>query len=96
MIFSIFLVNPIKFRIGKKIGSQNLYIKYPIKGKKTNLIKNNNKHEDDHSLNILFIAHVDSKGQRFSIKVRILSYKLWVSSFFIGLIFMIIIDIFFF
>ncbi|MFX1277524.1 MAG: M28 family metallopeptidase [Promethearchaeota archaeon] len=95
-IFSIFIINPIKFRIGKKVRSQNLYVKYPKKGIENKVIEEFSNIKGDHSKNILCIAHVDSKGQRFSIKIRILSFKLWSYSFFIGLIIILIHNLLFF
>jgi len=94
MIFSIFLINPIKIKLGKKIRSQNLYVRYLTDSKRTILLNPNNNDNFD-LMNILFIAHVDSKGQRFSIKIRIFSYKLWATSFFPGLLFIIMNDIIF-
>jgi len=91
LLFSIFLLNPVKMGIGKKIKSQNVYIKYQKNNHNDSIgpidIGNNN------SMNILFISHMDSKGQRFSIKMRIFSYKVWFISFIFGLIFVFLDDI---
>lgn len=96
MIFSIFIVNPIKIKFGKKKRSQNIYVNYPIARIKEMDSNLGNIYDDLDSRNIFLIAHVDSKGQRFSIKIRIFSYKLWFSSYILALFFIVINHIFIF
>lgn len=69
----LFLIsrNPENIKFGKKLSSQNLIIKL-------NSEKEDNKR--DNRKKLIFIAHVDSKGQTFSITNRILSYYTWIAS----------------
>ena len=92
LIFSVFILNPVKIGIGKKIKSQNIYLKYQ-KNKKNNENINPVDVDNKNSFNILFISHVDSKGQRFSIKMRIVSYKIWIISFISGFVLIFLDDI---
>jgi hypothetical protein len=81
LIISLILIlititrNPEKIRLGHEYHSQNLYIKLPTK----------NKNETS-EYNILLFSHLDSKGQSFSIKIRINIYYVWVITFPLGLI----------
>jgi len=61
---------PEKIKIGYKYNSQNLFLKIPSKSQKENA---------EH--NIFFFSHLDSKGQRFSIKIRIQLYYYWIITF---------------
>jgi len=72
----LFLIakNPEKIKLGKLLPSRNLILKIPPK------LKNN---EDKY---IIFLAHVDSKSQRYSILTRIWSIRIWVYSFILGLL----------
>ncbi|MFX1568018.1 MAG: M28 family peptidase [Promethearchaeota archaeon] len=65
--FSILTRKPEKIQIIPKFKSQNLLVKI---NSKSNDIKNNNRI-------VLFISHLDSKGQRWKIKTRIRVIKLW-------------------
>lgn len=59
---------PEKIRIGKNLNSQNLYVKlHP---------RENKSSERD----ILFICHLDSKGQKISILARVIAIRSWVYS----------------
>jgi len=59
---------PEKIRIGKNLNSQNLFVKlYPREKKSC-------------ERNILFICHLDSKGQKISILARIRAIRSWVFS----------------
>ena len=71
--------NPEKIRIGKKYYSQNLYIKIPSKSR-----------ENSSENNIFLFSHLDSKGQKFPIKIRIQLYYGWVITFPLGLLVIII------
>ncbi len=61
---------PEKIQFIKKFNSQNLLVK--IKSTSNNL-KNNDRIA-------LFISHLDSKGQRFKIQIRIKTIKLWIGT----------------
>jgi hypothetical protein len=80
IISSVFIIlfistkKPENIKFGKVLPSQNITIEYPSK-----LRENSNK-------SIMLFAHLDSKGQRLSIMIRIWSFRLWLSSFFIGII----------
>ncbi|MFX1236500.1 MAG: M28 family metallopeptidase [Promethearchaeota archaeon] len=82
-------INPRKSKIGKKFSSQTLYTKIDSKNEKSdpydflNIINKDSKH-------IVLMAHLDSKGQRLTIRLRIYSFKLWSYSYILGLIFIII------
>lgn len=67
----IFMRKPEKIKIGNKLNSQNLYIKFS---------------NDNVSKDILLFSHLDSKEQRLPIYLRILSFKLWLFSFIGGII----------
>ena len=78
---------PESIRLPKKLNSSNLYVKLDLKHKKRKSeIKENNLNEKERS--ILFLCHLDSKGQRFSILGRIRIIRTWVFS---GLIVIIIV-----
>ncbi|TFG20568.1 MAG: M20/M25/M40 family metallo-hydrolase [Promethearchaeota archaeon] len=72
--------NPENIKIGKKRRSQNLYVSLE---------------EENKNKNILFLCHLDSKGQRLPIKYRGLFFKLWVYSLIFGLIIIIFKNILF-
>jgi len=63
---------PENIKFGKVLSSQNMYVK--ISAAKTP------------NRDILLFSHLDSKAQRLTIKKRVLSIKLWLYSFFIGII----------
>ena len=80
--------NPEKIRFGKRFLSRNLFVKLESKS-------NQNKKEEvimDEDRNVFFLSHLDSKGQKFSIKTRILFIKFWIFSF-IGLTLILLIRI---
>jgi hypothetical protein len=61
---------PEKIQLFKTFNSQNLLVKvYPKSDK-----------EKDNNRIALFISHLDSKGQRFTIRIRIRIIKLWIIS----------------
>ncbi|MFX1349959.1 MAG: M28 family peptidase [Promethearchaeota archaeon] len=71
LITSIILTRkPEKIQFRPKFNSQNLLVK--VKSL-TNKIKNNNRI-------LLFISHLDSKGQRFKIRIRIRIIRLWIAT----------------
>ncbi len=75
LIFMLLLnKNPEKIKFGKVFSSQNLIVKYPSKSNEIN------------SIGILIFAHLDSKGQRLSINIRIWNFRIWLASFIIGMI----------
>ncbi|MFX1366011.1 MAG: M28 family peptidase [Promethearchaeota archaeon] len=78
LILILFTRNPEKIKLGKRHNSQNLYVKLL------------SQHIDTNSnYDIFFFSHLDSKGQTFSIKIRILLYYTWLISFPLSLLFII-------
>jgi hypothetical protein len=63
--------NPEDITFGKIYSSQNVFIK----------IRSNNREESVNDKNILLFSHLDSKGQTFSVKIRIFLYYIWIFSF---------------
>jgi len=86
--FVIYTRKPEKINIGKRFPSQNLFTVLKNKGSIKNGIQNKNK-------NILLFAHIDSKGQNLSIKLRSNSLKTWLYSLIISFIFVFIRDLIF-
>ncbi len=71
LIISIILTrNPEKIQFITKLKSQNLLVK----------IKSILKEIENNDRIALFVSHLDSKGQRLKIRIRIRMIKLWVSS----------------
>jgi len=70
LILIILTRNPEKLKIGRQYHSQNLFVNIPSQFK--------NKTSDN---NIFLFSHLDSKGQAFSIKIRIQLYYTWIISF---------------
>ena len=70
---------PESIRLPKKLSSSNLYVKLDLKPKmsKSEIKKNDLNHQER---SILFLCHLDSKGQRFSILGRIRIIRTWVFS----------------
>ncbi len=70
---------PERIKIGKKLNSANLYVKLDLMSKneesEINKIDDSNREKG-----VLFFCHLDSKGQRFSILVRIRVIRAWVFS----------------
>jgi hypothetical protein len=78
---------PESIRLPKKLNSSNLYVKLDLKPKMSKSdIKTNDLNDQVRS--ILFLCHLDSKGQRFSILGRIRIIRIWVFS---GLLLLIIV-----
>ncbi len=78
---------PESIRLPKKLNSSNLYVKLDLKPKMSKSdIKTNDL--NDQARSILFLCHLDSKGQRFSILGRIRIIRIWVFS---GLLLLIIV-----
>ena len=80
LVFGVFLcvlfilaIHPEAIRLPKKLNSSNLYIKVNHKSI-------NNKSNTIPEKNLLFMCHLDSKGQRFSILYRIRIIRTWVFS----------------
>ena len=61
---------PEKIRFIAQLNSQNLLVRLKSNSDK---LKNNNR-------NVLFMSHLDSKGQRFKIRIRTRIIKLWIGS----------------
>lgn len=74
LILIIFTRNPETIKVGREYHSQNLYVKL------TSQSKNSNS-----DYNIFLLSHLDSKGQAFSIKIRIQLYYIWIISFLLTL-----------
>ncbi len=72
--FFLFFIsrNPEKIKFGKKLSSQNLLVKLNSEAEMDNKKEMKKK--------LIFIAHVDSKGQTLPITYRILSYYVWILS----------------
>jgi len=81
---------PENIRIRNKLNSENLYVK--IRAKHT---EKDNLEEERLERNILFMCHLDSKGQRFSILGRVRIIRTWVFSWVI-LVFILIFRIYLF
>jgi hypothetical protein len=70
---------PEKIRIGKKRFSHNLFIK--LLGNSEDINNNyDNLEQDNERGNLLFMCHLDSKGQRMPMKFRVFFFKLWIYS----------------
>ncbi|TXT64900.1 MAG: putative Peptidase family M28 [Promethearchaeota archaeon] len=72
---------PEDIRLGKKYWSENVYVTLnPDRqdGLNQNMITKR--------LQVLFLCHIDSKSQKLSIKLRVISVKLWIYSLFIIII----------
>jgi len=80
-ILFILAIKPESIRLPYLLNSSNLYTKVDIKPKKSN-------ESISHEKNILFMCHLDSKGQKFSILYRIKIIRTWVFS---GLIILVIV-----
>ena len=84
LVLIIFTRNPEKIKVGREYHSQNLFVKISSQPK--------NKISDD---NIFLFSHLDSKGQVFSIKIRIQLYYIWIFSFLLSLLINILNSFFF-
>ena len=69
---------PENIRIKYKLNSENLYVKI---GAERN--ERGNREDERKTKNILFICHLDSKGQKFSILGRVRIIRTWVFSWII-------------
>ena len=74
LILIIFTRNPETIKVGREYHSQNLYVKLMSQSKNSNS-----------DYNIFLLSHLDSKGQAFSIKIRIQLYYIWIISFLLTL-----------
>ncbi len=91
VLFFLFLLiiitrNPEKIKIGRKLYSQNIFVKQSLKSAEKNTKDVEKIEEQDKNKNILLFSHLDSKGQVFSVKFRILFYYIWIFSFGVGLL----------
>jgi len=75
MFLIVITRNPEKLKIGKEFHSQNIFVK--ISSQSKNMTSPNS---------IILLSHLDSKGQAFSIKIRIQLYYIWIVSFILSLI----------
>ena len=71
---------PEKIKIGKIKTSQNLYIRLPANSSPSKK-RTKNVQLSNYDGNLLFMCHLDSKGQRFPILFRIYFFKLWMITF---------------
>ncbi len=69
-IIILFTRNPEKIKFGKKYQSQNIFVK---------ISSQINKQGSEN--NVLLFSHLDSKGQAFSIKIRIQLYYVWIITY---------------
>ncbi len=67
--------NPETIKLGREYHSQNLFVRLSSQAK----IESSN-------YNILLFSHLDSKGQAFSIKIRIHLYHIWIITFLLALL----------
>lgn len=75
----ILAIKPESIRLPRVLKSSNLYVKVSTKSNKGKLDVRN-KESTTPERNILFMCHLDSKGQRFSILYRIRIIRTWVFS----------------
>lgn len=81
IIFILFFIlikytrNPETIKVGHENHSQNLFVKISAQ------VKN-----ESSDYNIFLFSHLDSKGQTFSIKIRIQLYYLWIITFLLTLL----------
>jgi len=66
---------PESIRLPKKLNSSNLYVKI-----RTKYDEKDNLEEEHKERNVIFMCHLDSKGQKFSILGRIRIIRTWVFS----------------
>ncbi|MBN1799947.1 MAG: M20/M25/M40 family metallo-hydrolase [Candidatus Lokiarchaeota archaeon] len=74
-------INPKDSRLGKKLESQTLYTRLPSIKNGSNIPKNFLDELKKDSKHIFLFAHLDSKGQRLTITLRIISFRLWLYSY---------------
>lgn len=79
LILIIYTRSPEKIKLGHEYSSQNLFAKLSSQAK-----------QESSDYNILLFSHLDSKGQAFSIKIRIQLYYVWIITFPLGLLITII------
>ncbi|MHA1985534.1 MAG: M28 family peptidase [Promethearchaeota archaeon] len=90
LVFIAFTRSPEKIKKGKKLDSQNLFVKIP-KISDENLTQSDAFPNNlDTSKNIFLFAHLDSKGQLLPIKIRVIFYKTWIISYLFCLFFIVI------
>ncbi len=75
LILILYTRNPETIKVLHEYHSQNLFVKLPSQAK--------NEISD---YNIFLFSHLDSKGQTFSIKIRIQLYYIWIITFSLGLL----------
>ncbi|TXT53398.1 MAG: putative Peptidase family M28 [Promethearchaeota archaeon] len=82
---------PETISFGKTHQSQNMHVDLEPHKKRTE--GENQKSKTNYTF--IFFSHIDSKGQTYSITVRIFSFVLWISSLILSPFFIIIKDLFF-
>ncbi|MFX1590515.1 MAG: M28 family peptidase [Promethearchaeota archaeon] len=75
LILIIYTRNPEKIKFGHEYHSQNLFVKISSQAK-----------NESSNYNFFLLSHLDSKGQSFSIKIRIQLYFTWIITFSLGLL----------
>ncbi len=83
LILIIYTRNPETIKVQHEYHSQNLFVKLSSQAK-----------NGSSDYNIFLLSHLDSKGQTFSIKIRIQLYYIWIITFFLGLLITILNSIF--
>ncbi|MFW9822622.1 MAG: M28 family metallopeptidase [Candidatus Thorarchaeota archaeon] len=78
--------NPEKIKLGETYHSHNLFVKVPMRRNEIHSQEDTSNVFFRHERNILLFSHLDSKGQSISIKIRVLSYKIWIDSFAVGIL----------
>ncbi|MGV9172719.1 MAG: M28 family metallopeptidase [Promethearchaeia archaeon] len=93
---------PENIKFGKMLKSQNVIVRIPSQKHKqelkgaSNLKKKASLHQEKEKLynsktkEIFIFAHLDSKSQRLSIKIRVLAFRLWILSVVSLIIFLIL------
>ncbi len=75
LILILYTRSPENIKLGQEYHSQNLFVKILSQAKNEGL-----------DYNIFLLSHLDSKGQAFSIKIRIQLYYVWIITFSLGLL----------
>jgi len=87
ILLFIITKKPEKIKVGKILHSKNLLVEFSLKPLNVNSESEVKQQNSNNNLkNILLFSHVDSKGQRLPIKIRIFSFKLWLLSYPLGIL----------
>ncbi|MFW9895008.1 MAG: M28 family peptidase [Candidatus Thorarchaeota archaeon] len=81
-----FTRSPENIKLGETYHSNNLFVKVPMRTNEHHSQEDTSNEFFKKEKNILLFSHLDSKGQSISIKIRVLSYKIWIVSFAMGIL----------